>query len=84
MFIFVLKTRESDTPYKNLFIKKMDLNTEQLDKMKQSVISIDKLDFSKPTPVFSTPVFETETKVEDLISLPSFADLQNKDKDSPF
>lgn len=37
IFQFVLKTRESDNPYKNLFIKKMDLTEDQLTKMKQSV-----------------------------------------------
>lgn len=36
-FIWTLKTRESDEPYKNLFIRKMTLSSDQLDKMKQSV-----------------------------------------------
>jgi len=56
IFEFVLKTRESDTPYKNLFIRKMDLTKDQLDKMKQSVAE------TKPTISFSTntlPSFNT-------------------------
>lgn len=55
IFHFVLKTRESDNPYKNLFIKKMDLTEEQLMKMKQSIIE------TNNTPIFSTsiPVFNS-------------------------
>ena len=34
-FIFVTKTRESDEPYKNLFIEDMNLSDEVLSKMKQ-------------------------------------------------
>lgn len=37
MFYFVMKTRESDNPYKNLFIRKMELTEEQLEKMKSEV-----------------------------------------------
>ena len=34
MFYFVMKTRESDNPYKSLFIRPMEISEEQLDKMK--------------------------------------------------
>ena len=83
MFKFVLKTRESDNPYKNLFVKKMDLSSDQLEKMKQSV----EIKPTTSTPVFSTPVFGEKklTAIADLPPLtnfePSFEDLQ---KDSPF
>lgn len=60
-FIFVLKTRESDTPYKNLFIKPMELTDDQLNKMKQSVEV--KEEYSTPTfeiPTFTPPNFDME------------------------
>jgi len=34
MFYFVLKTRESDNPYKNLFIRELELPQDQLDRMR--------------------------------------------------
>lgn len=37
MFYFVMKTRESDNPYKNLFIRPMELTEDQLDKMRSEV-----------------------------------------------
>lgn len=66
MFKFVLKTRESDNPYKNLFVKKMDLSNEQLEKMKQSVenkttISLPPINFDKP-PVFDSSKHEVGYK----------------------
>ena len=76
MFKFVLKTRESDHPYKNLFIKKMELTAEQFEKMKQSVeVKTDVPSFS--TPIFnSTPVFEKEAPINLNAFEPSFKDLQ--------
>lgn len=62
IFEFVLKTRESDNPYKNLFIREMDLTSDQLDKMKQSIEgnTISKIQ----APIFNTtPVFEKESPV---------------------
>lgn len=54
-FIWTLKTRESDEPYKNLHIRPMTLTSDQLDKMKQS---IEDKPFS--TPLFNkTPVFDS-------------------------
>lgn len=81
MFKFVLKTRESDHPYKNLFIKKMELTAEQFEKMKQSVeVKTEITSFS--TPIFnSTPVFEKEAPINLGKFEPSFKDLQ---EDSPF
>ena len=55
LFIHTLKTRESDQPYKNLYIKPMNLSSEQLDKMKQGV------EESKSSPVVSAPVFNSNT-----------------------
>ena len=80
IFHFVLKTRESDNPYKNLFIKKMDLTDDQLEKMKQS-IEVKENPFVTATPVFSTPVFEAPINLSAFE--PSFNSLQNPD-DNPF
>ena len=81
MFKFVLKTRESDHPYKNLFIKKMELTAEQFEKMKQSVeVKTDVPSFS--TPIFnSTPVFEAPVNLNAFE--PNFASLSDPNK-SPF
>ena len=83
MFKFVLKTRESDHPYKNLFIKKMELTAEQFEKMKQSVeVKTEIPSFS--TPIFnSTPVFEKEAPINLNAFEPNFASLSDPDK-SPF
>jgi hypothetical protein len=84
MFIFVLKTRESDTPYKNLFIKKMDMTTDQITKMKQSV---EVKDFNAPI-TFEVPVFEPTLDLKK--HEPSFQQLgaafggTEEDKDNPF
>lgn len=80
MFLFVQKTRESDTPYKNLFIKKMDLTEEQKTKMKQSVLDTNTL----PTLSFSTPVFETEKPVLPNFDVSSAFDPPEKASDAPF
>ena len=78
IFEFVLKTRESDNPYKNLFIRKMDLSSEQINKMKQSIVQDTKTDISLP-PIFSSPpVFETFPPIA-----PNF-DLKNAFDDTPF
>lgn len=45
LFIHVLKTRESDTPFNNLHIERMDLTEEQLVKMKMDVDSEEKISF---------------------------------------
>jgi len=81
LFFFVTKIRESDNDWKNLFITKMDLSDEALNKMKQSVEStttnIFTPNFSTSTPVFENPTVDL-TKFET-----SFSDLKGKDS-SPF
>lgn len=80
LFKFVLKTRESDNPYKNLFVKKMDLTSDQIEKMKQSVEIKPQLTFH--TPIFnSTPIFDAPINLNAFE--PSFDSLNNKDI-SPF
>jgi len=63
LFFFVSKIRESDSEWKNLFIRKLDLPKEQLDKMRKSENE------TTSTPVFSTPVFG-EKKLTPIASLP--------------
>jgi len=62
LFFFVSKIRESDSEWKNLFIRKLDLPKEQLDKMRKSENE------TTSTPVFSTPVFG-ERKLTPLVDL---------------
>ncbi len=61
LFYFVTKTRESDVPYQDLFIKKMDLSEEQLSKMKQS---IDNKNTFTPSYPIDIPVFNSTMTVE--------------------
>lgn len=75
-FLFITKTRESDSPWKDLFIRRMDLTAEQLDKMKQSVETKETVTFTAPT-FTSTPVFDNSPKVEDIVKPISFAELGN-------
>ena len=84
MFKFVLKTRESDHPYKNLFIKKMELTAEQFEKMKQSVeVKTDVPSFS--TPIFnSTPVFEKEAPIIPASLKDAFGTSFQDNKNEPF
>lgn len=52
LFYFVTKVRDSDVPYENVYIEKMDISSEVLDKMQQSVLKTE-------TPsVVDIPVFE--------------------------
>ena len=71
MFEFVLKTRESDNPYKNLFIKPMQLTSEQLEKMKQSVETKETIS----TPSFSAPIFDSTPTVESIVKPIAFENL---------
>lgn len=75
-FIWTLKTRESDEPYKNLHIRPMTLTSEQLNKMKQSI----DVKQTIATPIFTqTPIFES------LPNLSSFEKSYDDLKDnSPF
>ena len=80
-FIWTLKTRESDEPYKNLHIRPMTLSSEQIDKMKQSIVQETKTDIQlPPIPSFSTPVFEAPINLTAFE--PSFDDMQGDN--SPF
>lgn len=77
LFFFVTKIRESDNEWKNLFIRRLDLPKEQLDKMKKHNKVEPIQSFS--TPIFSSPpVFETFPVIE-----PNF-DLKNAFDNEPF
>lgn len=64
LFIHTLKTRESDTPYSNIHIQKMDLSDDQLSKMKQEQSDkITEKEISLPNiPVFNAPPVFDMTK----------------------
>jgi len=49
MFYVVMKTRESDVPYKNLFIRPMELTEKQLSNMKSQVSNDKKITEETPT-----------------------------------
>jgi hypothetical protein len=88
-FIFTLKTRESDYPYKNLYIHKKDISLEEIEKLKQSV---DKPKLSTPTLLFSEtkteiPVFKAaqdETKLPDTFKPLKFEEINKGDDNSPW
>lgn len=83
LFYFVTKTRESDTPWRDLFIKKMDLTEEQIIKMKQP--SENKNPFTTPT--FTVPTFdpiEKEIPIAPNFDLNSAFDPPKVDNDTPF
>lgn len=83
LFFFVTKIRESDNEWRNLFIRRLDLPKEQVDKMKaiskkeQSNIS----DFQAPIFQSSTPVFENdfvkEKSVDEIVKPVSFANISD-------
>jgi hypothetical protein len=79
MFYFVLKTRESDVPYRNLFIRKMDLTEEQLSKMKSEVQE------KEEKHTIQTPVF-TNDNIKPNFNLSQAFDTDDKeeDNDAPF
>lgn len=55
LFLFVTKIRESDLEWKNLFIRKLDLPKEQIDKMKKLIVEEE-----KPSYTFEMPKFTQE------------------------
>lgn len=59
MFYFVMKSRESDVPYKSLFIRPMDLTEEQLNKMKSEYKEEEEPEVSV-LPIFDNTVFDLE------------------------
>ena len=82
LFFFVTKIRESDSEWKNLFIRKLDLTKEQLDKLK-SFNKTETTPFSAPT--FNTvPVFEKEKSVDEIVPPISFNNLSSAFEDAPF
>lgn len=83
MFYFVLKTRESDTPYKNLFIRKQDLTVDQVEKLKQTV---DVESIRVNAPIFEKPNFDFKEKPLPTPSLNEAFGVINKstENDSPF
>lgn len=77
-FIWTLKTRESDEPFKNLFIKPLDLTSDQLDKMKQSVDKKPSLSIQTPT-FTTTPTFEKPSPVKPLFDMNQAFDVPNNE-----
>lgn len=85
LFYFVTKTRESDTPWKDLFIKKMDLTESQLEKMQQSI------DNNEGGDDIEIPTLKPrQTEENDYIDLPvidpidAFGPALDEDNDIPF
>lgn len=72
LFYFVTKARESDNSYKDLFINKMDLTTEQLEKLRQSIVD-------------NTPDSPVE-KASETVEMPVFfsAAMNKAREESPF
>jgi replicative DNA helicase len=62
LFYFVTKVRESDSPWRDLFVKKMDLTSEQIEKMKQSI------EPKQTATPFQTPTFNTTPVFEKTVS----------------
>ncbi len=78
LFFFVTKIRESDNDWKNLFIKKMDLSDDVLNKMKQSI------EPSASTPIFNMPpIFEKEAPVKPNFDLSNAFGAPNKAEEIP-
>ena len=83
MFYFVIKTRESDNPYKNLFIRKMELTEEQLDKMKSEVKE-------SPSSIEIPTLRPRQIEESDYVDLPTlspedaFGVSDDEDNDVPF
>jgi len=84
-FVFVLKTRESDTPYKNLFIKPMDISNDQLEKLKQQKeernenSSLKSSPLEPPTFDFSMPKLETPPPITPISPLDAFGEPSDDD-----
>lgn len=85
-FIFVTKTRESDEPYKNLYIENMNLSDEVLEKMKQEAderksTNVQSSPITVPTFDFSMPTLETPPPITPISLTDAFGE---PDDDSPF
>lgn len=90
MFEFVLKTRESDNPYKNLFVRPMELTSDQLEKMKQSVETKDVFSTATLPNLFGeesktvTPVFEKPVTPNFDLSSAFEPPVKKEEDDNPF
>ena len=62
IFFHVIKTRESDTPYKNIFVKTMDIPQDQLEKMKTEKEESKKEQVNSSD--LAAPVFETNNDIK--------------------
>ena len=82
-FIFVLKTRESDTPYKNLFIKPMDINSDQLERLKMQREDRKVSENTVPT-LTPPPTFDLTSQTPPLTEYSSPSDAFGDDEDIPF
>lgn len=81
LFYTITKTRESDYPFRDLFIKPMRLNEEQKNKMKQSVLTKDS--FTLPNIDFNVPKYDTTTtQIPNLSLNEAFGINTNKEEDS--
>jgi hypothetical protein len=85
MFYHVVKVRESDTPFNNLHIERMNLTAEQLEKLALDAGSNQEQNVNK---IAYVPSFNNEPKVEDkpLNSdmFKEWSDLLNTKGDAPF
>ena len=79
-FIFVTKTRESDEPYKNLFIEDMNLSDEVLAKMKQEA---EERKVVAPT-LTPPPTFDLTSQTPPLTEYSSPSDAFGDDDEKPF
>ena len=82
LFFFVTKIRESDNEWKNLFIRRLDLPKEQLDKIKKFKDNEKESISFVSTPSFATPTFDSTPPINLTKFEPSFNDLNGDD--SPF
>lgn len=71
IFFHVCKVRESDNSYDNLYIEKMEVSEEEITKMKQSIVSEKKEEFS----VMDIPTFP----IVDAITNSSWGELSKDD-----
>lgn len=78
LFYFVTKVRDSDVPYENIHIERMDISNEMLDKMKQDTAKTE-----TTPPSFDIPVFPSASSPNSAFAKASW----NKDgetDDTPF
>lgn len=64
IFFHVEKTRESDDPYKDIFVKEMNLTQEQKEKMKEPEVFNKAPEFSKTGKAPEQPVFDKPNDIK--------------------